>query len=670
MGKFNLRFLSLIFLAGFAFADQCQITSPLPVPVSIAGCTFSSALPSNSTSYIQNTLSPSTTSQLVSIAQLAVSSVTTHNGNVIISSTVVLSNGSGANGQVFTSGGPGTTPTWTNATGSGGVSAINSSGNQNITGNVTFQQGLNVTLSQSGSTITIASSGSGGGGSSSLATAFNGTQVSSPTPGINVLSPLVNQLVGSTPTFSVDLSTTLSASSATATYLQLSSASATYLQQSSATATYLQLSSATATYLKGNQTVTLSGDSSGSGTTAITVTATPLQSNITTFSSSITVGGFGGLGVGFGVTAGSYNFISGNNQSVLFTNGNAVANSSSFKWNGSTVVVLGGVTASTLAASAQLTSSSATLLTGNLSISSTVALGGSAGASGQYFGSNGPGTVPSWQTGNVGTITSVVAGIGLTGGGASGAVTLTAATTAAFTTSTQTWTAGQTHVSSVTFNGAVIVSTSISAGGVGTSGQFLTSGGPGASVSWTTASGSSGGVTVPSSFTWTGVIASSVQISGNGVYIVGTSSGNLFTASSATTGVQFISVSSTPAVLQSDFLLNVSSSSGVLTFGIQNNSHVISSGTTPSVSSCGTSPSMDPNSTDFAGTINTGSASPTACTLTFSTPFPNTPVCVVSDDLQTSEPAVTARSASAITLTLGASLSSGHIFYICVGQKG
>lgn len=152
--------------------------------------------------------------------------------------------------------------------------------------------------------------------------------------------------------------------------------------------------------------------------------------------------------------------------------------------------------------------------------------------------------------------------------------------------------------------------------------------------------------------------------------IIGTGGPNLFSASTAATGVSLVSISSTPAINPGDYLVNVSSVTGVLVFGVQNNSHVISSGTTPSVSSCGTSPSMDPNSTDFAGTINTGSASPTACTLTFAFPFANTPVCVVSDDLQTSEPAVTSRSASAITMTLGASLSSGHIFYICVGQKG
>lgn len=60
-------FLLLFSVNGLAFANTCQITSPLPVPVSIQGCTFSGSLPSNSTSYIQNTLTPTTTTQKFSV---------------------------------------------------------------------------------------------------------------------------------------------------------------------------------------------------------------------------------------------------------------------------------------------------------------------------------------------------------------------------------------------------------------------------------------------------------------------------------------------------------------------------------------------------------------------------------------------------------------------------
>ncbi len=76
------------------------------------------------------------------------------------------------------------------------------------------------------------------------------------------------------------------------------------------------------------------------------------------------------------------------------------------------------------------------------------------------------------------------------------------------------FTQSNTYSSSSTFNGTVIVSTSINAGGQGTSGQFLTSGGPNAVVSWT--SGGAGDVIKSSTQTFTGgnTFASSTTFSG------------------------------------------------------------------------------------------------------------------------------------------------------------
>jgi len=67
--------------------------------------------------------------------------------------------------------------------------------------------------------------------------------------------------------------------------------------------------------------------------------------------------------------------------------------------------------------------------------------------------------------------------------------------------STQTWTAGQTFVSSITASGALVISTSIIiSGSPGTSGQVLQSGGQGAAVSWTTLTSAA----LSSTQTWTG----------------------------------------------------------------------------------------------------------------------------------------------------------------------
>lgn len=72
----SLAFVFLICRTAGA-VNQCQITAPLPVPVLLSGCTYSGSLPSNSTSYIQNTLSPTTTSQAFSVANASATTTLT-----------------------------------------------------------------------------------------------------------------------------------------------------------------------------------------------------------------------------------------------------------------------------------------------------------------------------------------------------------------------------------------------------------------------------------------------------------------------------------------------------------------------------------------------------------------------------------------------------------------
>ena len=56
--------------------------------------------------------------------------------------------------------------------------------------------------------------------------------------------------------------------------------------------------------------------------------------------------------------------------------------------------------------------------------------------------------------------------------------------------------------------------------------------------------------------------------------------------------------------------------------------HVANSGTAATVGTCGTSPSITGN--DTKGVITIGTASPTACTITFASAYTSTPVCVVT----------------------------------------
>lgn len=67
LSRISLAFGVLFIGSAFSRAEQCQITSPLPIPITIQGCNYTSALPPGSTNYIQNTLSPTTTSQMFSV---------------------------------------------------------------------------------------------------------------------------------------------------------------------------------------------------------------------------------------------------------------------------------------------------------------------------------------------------------------------------------------------------------------------------------------------------------------------------------------------------------------------------------------------------------------------------------------------------------------------------
>jgi hypothetical protein len=91
---------------------------------------------------------------------------------------------------------------------------------------------------------------------------------------------------------------------------------------------------------------------------------------------------------------------------------------------------------------------------------------------------------------------------------------------------------------------------------------------------------------------------------------------------------------------------------------------------TPAISSCGTSPAVTTGSTDYAGTITTGTGTPTACTITFSVAYGAAPACVVTSRTApaTSTPAYTV-STTAITLAQAA-VSSVVWDYICVGRTG
>ena len=87
----------------------------------------------------------------------------------------------------------------------------------------------------------------------------------------------------------------------------------------------------------------------------------------------------------------------------------------------------------------------------------------------------------------------------------------------------------------------------------------------------------------------------------------------------------------------------------------------------PTVSNCGTSPSV--NGTDQAGIINvgTGIGTITSCTLTFSIAFTTIPSCVATGNSATINVGLTTTTTNMIIST-GSSLVGGKIYYHCYGR--
>lgn len=95
-----------------------------------------------------------------------------------------------------------------------------------------------------------------------------------------------------------------------------------------------------------------------------------------------------------------------------------------------------------------------------------------------------------------------------------------------------------------------------------------------------------------------------------------------------------------------------------------------STGATPTVSACGTSPTVTANSTDSVGSVTTGTASPTSCTITFAHAFVNSPVVMIDDASTAVTADISAISTTAFTVTLSAALNSTKIYWIVVQGPG
>jgi hypothetical protein len=96
--------------------------------------------------------------------------------------------------------------------------------------------------------------------------------------------------------------------------------------------------------------------------------------------------------------------------------------------------------------------------------------------------------------------------------------------------------------------------------------------------------------------------------------------------------------------------------------------HTHASGTAPSLSSCGTSPSIASYSTDSNGKVTIGTGAVTSCTLTFATAWTNAPACFCND-----ETTILACRATSTTTTLvldaSVAIDSSVLSYGCFGSE-
>lgn len=122
----------------------------------------------------------------------------------------------------------------------------------------------------------------------------------------------------------------------------------------------------------------------------------------------------------------------------------------------------------------------------------------------------------------------------------------------------------------------------------------------------------------------------------------------------------------TPSTMSVNSLSVSTAAAGPYHLLVSTQGHISTEGSSPTISGCGTSPTVNANCNDNACTITPGAAA-AGCTITFAKPWTNTPVCIVAEETfsLTNAPSYTV-SATAIVLTETALTSV--IDYICAGK--
>jgi len=124
-----------------------------------------------------------------------------------------------------------------------------------------------------------------------------------------------------------------------------------------------------------------------------------------------------------------------------------------------------------------------------------------------------------------------------------------------------------------------------------------------------------------------------------------------------------------------DLVVNGDTVAGLLTVDVSEDDiemggHVETTGTAPTLSSCGTSPSISTTATDMGGKITIGTSASDTCTLTFNSGWTNAPSCnVTGEDSAITLAATTTTTTLIVTAPAATDFSSDVIMYNCFGQE-
>jgi hypothetical protein len=116
-----------------------------------------------------------------------------------------------------------------------------------------------------------------------------------------------------------------------------------------------------------------------------------------------------------------------------------------------------------------------------------------------------------------------------------------------------------------------------------------------------------------------------------------------------------------------DYVINISSTDGNSMWAVRGNGHVVSAAgqPDPTLSSCGTSPSIV--GSDTAGKVTIGSSASGTCTVTFDEEYATAPACILTNGT-IDVPVWATTTTSALTITDGAGdFSDDVIMYHCIG---